>query len=79
MFMYMHLTSSGEQSMNNANYALRHATAVDYINATNLLLKLESERFAKQQLAAWNHEGYFMPCSHIVFVLRMTKIFTLVR
>jgi hypothetical protein len=47
--------------MNKANHAVRHATAVDCINATILLLKLESNRFAKQQTAAWNHDGYFTP------------------
>ena len=47
--------------MNKANHAVQHATAVDCINATILLLKLESDRFAKQQTAAWNHDGYFTP------------------
>ncbi len=53
--------------MNNANNAVRHATAVDCINATILLLKLESERFTKQQMAAWSHDGYFTPRGQQMF------------
>ncbi len=53
--------------MNNANNTVRQATVVDCINATILLLRLESERFAKQQTAAWNHEGYFTPCGQQMF------------
>jgi hypothetical protein len=34
---------------------------LDCINATILLLKLESKRYAKQQVAAWSHDGYFTP------------------
>ncbi len=53
VYMYMRLTSSGGESMNNANNAVRQAAAVDCINATILLLRLESEQFAKQQTSAW--------------------------
>ena len=53
--------------MNHANHAVRHATAVDCINATILLLKLESERFTKQQTAAWTHDGYFTPRGQKMF------------
>ncbi len=53
--------------MNNANHAVRCAMAVDCINATVLLLKRESERFAKQQAAAWNHDGYFLPHGQQMF------------
>ena len=60
VYMYMHSISSGGESMNNANHAVRHAMAVDCINATILLLKLKSDRFAKQQTVAWNHDGYFL-------------------
>ncbi len=52
VYMYMRSTSSGGESMNKANHAVRQAAAVDCINATILQLKLESERFAKQQTAA---------------------------
>ena len=61
IYMYMRSTSLGGELMNNANNTVRQATAVDCINATILLLRLESEPFAKQQTAAWNHEGYFTP------------------
>ena len=67
VYMYKRSTSSGGESMNNANHAVRHATAVDCINATILLLKLESERFTKQQTAAWTHDGYFTPRGQKMF------------
>ena len=40
---------------------------VDCINATILLLKLESKRFAKQHAAAWNRDGYFLPHGQQMF------------
>ncbi len=66
MYMYMHLTSSGGESMNNANLVARQVMAVDCINATLLFLKLNSNRFAKQA-AAWSHDGYFSPCGQKMF------------
>ncbi len=92
VYMYMHSISSGGESMNNANHAVRHAMAVDCINATILLLKLKSDRFAKQQTVAWNHDGYFLLFGQQMFdemleqtlrnvglVLRKMNIFTLGR
>jgi hypothetical protein len=46
IYMHMRSTSLGGKSMNNTNNAARQATTVDCINATILLLRLESERFA---------------------------------
>ena len=43
IYMYMQSTSSGGESMNNANQAVRDRTAVDIINATILMMKLESK------------------------------------
>ena len=67
VYMYMHSTSSGGESMNNVNHAVHYAVAVYCINATILLLKLESEQFVKQQVATWNHDRYFTPRGQQMF------------
>ena len=58
--MYGKLASSGVESMNNANQVARQKTAVDVLNAVNLLLKLEADRFGFYQRQAWEREDILM-------------------
>ena len=52
--MYGKSASSGVESMNRANKIVRLKTAVDILNASILLLKLEGERFDFWKEKAWN-------------------------
>ena len=45
VYMYSLSASSGIESMNRANMEARKATAVDMLNATMLLIRMESKRF----------------------------------
>jgi hypothetical protein len=56
VYLYDHEASSGVESMNNANKAVRNHSAVDPVNSIILLLNLEAKRYAKQHKAAWAWE-----------------------
>jgi hypothetical protein len=53
VYMYQRSSSSAVKSMNRANMAVQEKTAVDVVNSTILLLKLESVQFNKNKSKAW--------------------------
>jgi hypothetical protein len=54
VYMYQCLSSSAVESMNRANITVREQTAVDVVNSTILLLKLESAQFNKNKVRRGN-------------------------
>ena len=61
IYLYDHEASSGVESMNNANKAVRNHSAVDPVNSIILLLNLEAKRYAKEHKAAWAWETSLTP------------------
>jgi len=61
--VYMHKRTSSQtaESMNAANKSVRDRTAVDPVNAMILLLKLEAERYKKNQDKAWEWTEVLTP------------------
>ncbi len=53
VYMYQRSSSSAVESMNRANMAVQERTAVDVVNSTILLLKLESAQFNKNKSKVW--------------------------
>ena len=54
--MYGRSASSGLESMNRANMRARDKSAVDIVNATLLILKMERKRFIAKQELAWQSD-----------------------
>ena len=61
IYMYGRSSSSGAESMNAANRAMRERSSVCLVNATMLLLRMEAERFGRMRDEAWAHEGTLTP------------------
>ena len=61
IYMYHCLSSGAVESMNKANSKVRTRTAVDLLNATILLLKLECTRFNKMNHEAWGGNSILTP------------------
>ncbi len=59
--MYQQSSQSNVESINNANLAVRERTAVDPINATILLLQLETKGYNKYKAKAWNLNKVLTP------------------
>ena len=59
--MYHHLLSGAVELMNRANKVIRARTAIDLLNATILLLKLECTRFNKMKQEAWGGNSILTP------------------
>jgi hypothetical protein len=59
--MYQRLSQLTMESMNNSNLAVRERTAVDPVNATILLLQLETKRYNKYKAKAWNLNEVLTP------------------
>jgi hypothetical protein len=53
IYMYGCTLSSSAKSMNNVNMVVRERTAVDVVNASILLLKLEAKRYKEHRIKAW--------------------------
>ncbi len=60
-YMYGRSASSGLESMNRANERVREHSAVDLVNATILLLKVESEQFETKKAIEWETEDVLTP------------------
>ncbi len=59
--MYGRSASSGNESMNRANNRARQRIAIDLVNVTMVLLKLESGRFARKKEIAWGSDEILTP------------------
>ncbi len=59
--MYKQLSQLTAESMNNANLAVRERTAVDPVNATILLLQLETKHYNEYKAKAWNLNEVLIP------------------
>ena len=53
IYMYHRTSSAAVESMNAANKEIRQRTAVDLVNATILLIRLECNRFNKMKELVW--------------------------
>ena len=61
VYVYHCLLSGAVESMNGANKQMRARTAVDLLNATVLLLKLECTWFNKMEQEAWGGNSILTP------------------
>jgi hypothetical protein len=61
IYMYHRTSSAVVESMNAANKEIRERTAVDLVNATILLMRLECKRFTKMKELAWRTDNVFTP------------------
>ena len=61
VMMYRCSASSGNELMNRANNHARQRIAIDLVNTTMVLLKLESERFAYKKEIAWGSDEILTP------------------
>jgi hypothetical protein len=59
--MYQRLSQLTAESMKYANLAVRERTVVDPVNATILLLQLETKRYNKYKAKAWNLDEVLTP------------------
>jgi hypothetical protein len=67
IYMYHRTSSAAVESMNAANKEIRDRTAVDLVNATILLLRLECTRFNKMKDLAWRSDNALTPRGEIEF------------
>ena len=61
VFMFDRESTGSVEAMKHANEKVCNAFSVDIVNATIVLLKMESVRFKKQQTLAWKREETFTP------------------
>ncbi len=61
IYMYHQTSSAAVESMNAANKEIQQRTAVDLVNATILLIRLECKRFTKMKELAWRTDNVFTP------------------
>ncbi len=59
--MHQQSSQSTAKSMNNAHLSVRERTAVDPVNATILLLQLESKCYNEYKAKAWNWNEVLTP------------------
>ncbi len=59
--MYQRSALSAVESMNTANKEMRARTAVDTLNATLLLIRLECNRFLRMKQEAWGDDSFLNP------------------
>jgi hypothetical protein len=57
IYMYQQSASTAVESMNAANKEMRARTAVDALNATLLLIRLECDRFQRMKQEAWGDDS----------------------
>jgi hypothetical protein len=61
VYMYFRSSSGVAESMNNANKEMRARTAVDLLNASILLIKLEVNRYYKMKKEVWGNSSILTP------------------
>jgi hypothetical protein len=61
IYMYQQSASSAVESMNAATKEMRARTAVDALNATLLLIRLECNRFQRMKWEAWGDDSGLTP------------------
>jgi hypothetical protein len=61
IYMYSQSASSGNESMNHANSRARERIAINLVNATMVLVNLESQQFEKKWELAWNSNEILTP------------------
>ena len=61
IYLYHRTSSAAVESMNAANKEIRQRTAVDLVNATILLIRLECNRFNKMKELVWQSDSDFTP------------------
>ena len=61
IYMYHRTSSAAVESMNAANKEIQQRTAVDLVNATILLMRLECKRFTKMKDLAWQSDNLLTP------------------
>jgi hypothetical protein len=61
IYMYQQSASSAVESMNTANKEMRARTAVDALNTTLLLIRLECNRFLRMKQEAWGDDSVLTP------------------
>ena len=59
IYLFHLQASSGAESMNLVNYAIRQRCSVDINNAMLLLVELECNHYRKQQADAWSTDSIF--------------------
>ena len=59
--MYQQSASSTVELMNAANKEMRARTAVDALNATLLLIRLECNRFLRMKQETWGDDSFLTP------------------
>jgi hypothetical protein len=61
IYMYQQSASNAVESMNTENQEMRARTAVDTLNATLLLIRLECDRFQRMKQEAWGGDSGLTP------------------
>ena len=61
IYMYHRTSSAAVESMNAANKEIHQRTAVDLLNASILLIRLECNRFNKMKELAWRSDNKLTP------------------
>jgi hypothetical protein len=61
IYMYQRSASSAVESMNAANKEMHACMAVDALNATLLLIRLECNRFLRMKQEAWGDDSFLTP------------------
>ena len=61
IYMYQQSASSAVELMNAANKEMQARTAVDALNATLLLIRLECDRFDRMKQEAWGDDPFLSP------------------
>jgi hypothetical protein len=61
IYMYHQMSSAAVESMNAANKEIRQRMAVDLLNVSILLIRLECNRFNKMKELAWRSDNELTP------------------
>jgi hypothetical protein len=67
IYMYHRSTSAAVESTNAANCKMHSKTAVDPLNTSILLMKLECKRFSEQRAKAWSNDSFLTPCGTVKY------------
>jgi hypothetical protein len=76
IYMYQRSASSAVESMNAVNKEMRARTAVDALNATLLLIRLECDRFQRMKQEAWGDDSGLTPCGKDEYDSTYTDLFS---
>jgi hypothetical protein len=75
IYMYLQSASRAVELMNAANKEMRARTAVDALNATLLLIRLECNRFLRMKQEAWGDDLFLTPCGKDEYDSTYTDLF----